>query len=102
MKEVWIHSMDGFPWTKSKMAKAIEILKQNASITFAFGYEKLSVLELLNEFVFKVRPDLILNIWSVTDKRIITEEELEVLNKMNYVKKIHANGFANNFLIFQK
>ncbi len=102
MKEVWTHSMDGFPWTKNKMTKAIEILRPNATITFAFGYEKVLVLEILNEIVFKVRPDLILHVWSVASDHVITEQEIEYLNKMNYVNKLHVNAYLNKFLDLSK
>lgn len=98
MTEKWIHSMDGVPWTKAKMKKAVEILRPNASVTFAFGAEKLSVLKELNETVFNVRPDLIFHVWSVSDNRIITDEELVLLTKMGNVKKLHFNGFNNTTL----
>jgi hypothetical protein len=98
MTEKWIHSMDGVPWTKAKMKEAVEILRPNASVTFAFGAEKLSVLNELNENVFKVRPDLIFHVWSVADNRIITNEELTLLTKMANVKKLYFNGFNNTSL----
>lgn len=90
--------MDGVPWTKAKMTKAVEILRTDAAVTFAFGAEKLSVLEELDEMVFSVRPDLILHVWSVSDKRIITDEELASLTKMKHVRKLHFSGFNNTTL----
>jgi hypothetical protein len=98
MTEKWIHSMNGVPWTKAKMNEAVEILRPNASLTFAFGAEKLSVLKELNETVFNVRPDLIFHVWSVADNRIITNEELTLLTKMANVKKLYFNGFNNTSL----
>ncbi|MEN5378751.1 hypothetical protein [Sphingobacterium kitahiroshimense] len=98
MAEKWIHSMNGVPWTNVKMNDAIQILRPNASVTFAFGAEALSVLKDLNEIVFQVRPDLILHVWSVADNRIITNEELSLLTKMGNVKKLYFNGFNNTSL----
>ncbi len=98
MTKKWIHSIDGVPWTKAKMKEAIEILRPNASITFAFGAEKLSVLNELNITVFSARPDFIFHVWSVADNQIITNEELELLTKMKNVKKLHFNGFNNTSL----
>lgn len=93
-----MHSMNGVPWTNVKMKDAIQILRPNASVTFAFGAEELSVLKDLNEIVFQVRPDLILHVWSVADNRIITNEELSLLTKMGNVKKLYFNGFNNTSL----
>lgn len=98
MAEKWIHSMNGVPWTNVKMKDAIQILRPNASVTFAFGAEALSVLKDLNEIVFQVRPDLILHVWSVAENRIITNEELSLLTKMGNVKKLYFNGFNNTSL----
>lgn len=98
MTEKWIHSMDGVPWTKAKMEKAVEILRPHAAVTFAFGAEKLSVLKELDEGVFKLRPDLIFHVWSVSDKRNITDEEFTLLTKMRYVRKLHFSGFNNTNL----
>lgn len=98
MTEKWIHSMNGVPWTKAKMKEAVEILRPNASVTFAFGAEKLSVLKELNETVFNVRPDLIFHVWSLSDNRIITNKELTLLTKMDNVKKLYLNSFNNTLL----
>lgn len=98
MTEKWTHSMNGVPWTKAKMREAVEILRPNSSVTFAFGAEKLSVLKELNETVFNVRPDLIFHVWSVVNNRIITNEELTLLTKMENVKKLYFNGFNNTSL----
>ena len=98
MTEKWIHSMHGVPWTKTKMKKAVEILRPNASVTFAFGAEKLSVLEELNEIVFSIRPDLTFHVWSVANNEILTDEELTLLTKMQNVKNLHLNGFNNTSL----
>lgn len=98
MTEKWIHSMDGVPWTKTKMVEAVEILRPHAAITFAFGAEELSVLKELDETVFKVRPDLIFHVWSVSDKSMITVEELALLTKMRQVRKLYFNGFNNTTL----
>ncbi|MCP1996315.1 hypothetical protein [Flavobacterium sp. HSC-61S13] len=98
MTEKWIHSMDGVPWTKAKMEEAVEILRPHAAVTFAFGAEKISVLKELDEGVFKLRPDLIFHVWSVSDKSMITVEELALLTKMRHVRKLHFSGFNNTTL----
>ena len=97
MNEVWIHSMDGLPWTKTKMNKAVEILRPNATITFSVGNELPSILEDLNETIFKVRPDLIL-LFTNSSNSSINNELLESLTKMNFVKRIEFNGFKNKEL----
>jgi hypothetical protein len=98
MTKEWIHSMNGHPWTKAKMKKAVEVLRPNASVQFAFGAEKLSVLIELNKNVFSVRPDLVFHVWSAAGNKIITDEELTLLTKMENVKKVHFNGFNNTSL----
>lgn len=90
--------MDGVPWTKKKMKEAVKILRQGASVTFAFGAEKLTALQELNDEVFALRPDLVFHAWSVTTKRIITDEELQTLVGMNNIKKVQLNGFNNTTL----
>lgn len=90
--------MDGVPWTKAKMEEAVEILRPHAAVTFAFGAEKISVLKELDEGVFKLRPDLIFHVWSVSDKSMITVEELALLTKMRHVRKLHFSGFNNTTL----
>src|SRR5689334_14374710 len=79
MAEKWDASMDGMPWTKKKMKDAVTILRPGASVTFAFGGEKLTALQALNEEVFAMRPDLVFHGWSVTTKSIFTDEELQAL-----------------------
>jgi hypothetical protein len=98
MAEKWTASMDGMPWTKRKMKEAVKILRPGASVTFAFGAEKLTALQELNEEVFKPRPDLVFHAWSVTTKSIITDEELQALISMNHIKKVQLNGFNNTSL----
>ncbi len=94
----WDASMHGFPWTKGKMAKAVATLRKEGSITFAFGAEKLAKLEMMNEQVFRHRPDLVLHVWSVADNEVISEDELVTLIAMKNIKKLFLNGFANRSL----
>jgi RecG-like helicase len=93
------HSINGCPWTKAKMQKAISDLKQDGNLTFALGYEKLSLLKEINDIVFQKRPDLILHVWSTdNNNNIITDTELECLSAMGNVKKLQLNGFKNKEL----
>lgn len=98
MAEKWDASMDGMPWTKRKMKEAVKILRPGASVTFAFGGEKLSALQELNEEVFAMRPDLLFHAWSVTTESIITNEELQGIIGMDHVKKLQLSGFNNKSL----
>lgn len=90
--------MNGVPWTTRKMKEAVEILRPGATVTFAFGAEKLHLLHQLDEQVLAVRPDLVLQAWSVSPKRILTEEELASLAALKHIRKLHLNGFNNGSL----
>jgi hypothetical protein len=91
----WIHSMHGMPWTVEKMNEAVKILRPGATVSFAFGGERLQALQELNDLVFKPRPDLILHGWSVAGDRMITDRELNTLATMSSINGLRLNGFSN-------
>lgn len=80
------------------MQEAVKVLRQNASVSFAFGREPLESLIDLDDQVFKLRPDLELHVWSVAPNKIITENELYRLANMHHVHKIQFSGFHNSSL----
>lgn len=90
--------MDGVPWTTRKMKEAVKILRTGATVSFAFGAEKLEMLYQLDEQVLAARPDMVLKAWSVASKGIITEEELAALASLKHIRKLHLNGFNNTSL----
>lgn len=94
----WDASKDGFPWTPKKMRDAISDLRNGASITFAFGYEKLNRIKELDENVFSIRNDLELHIWSVEKNNKFTDEQLQIISSLKFVKKLQINGFKNSTL----
>ena len=79
---VWEHSIHGVPWTPKKMRIAVEALRADASVGFAFGADKLAHLSELDDKVFARRPDLRLHPWSTRSSRLISEEELALLASM--------------------
>ncbi len=93
--EAWMH---GQPWTKGKMSKAIEIVKQNGAVTFSFGQEKIEKLELLNDLVFKHRPDIYLHGWHANLSKF-APNHLELLSQQKNIRKIYFSGFTNRELI---
>lgn len=90
--------MDGVPWTTRKMKEAVKILRSGATVSFAFGAEKPEMLHQLDEQVLAARPDIVLQAWSVTTKRILTDEELVALASLKHIRKLHLNGFNNTSL----
>jgi hypothetical protein len=77
----------GLPWTTEKMQDAAANLALNATLTFYFNLENVSVLAELNDSVFKQRPDLIFNVQKKPDANI-TDAEFAQLALMSHVKKL--------------
>lgn len=88
-------SMHGFPWTKEKMSQAIERVKEDGTVTFAFGSAKLELLKEIDDIVFQARPDLVLQVWSNADNEIISDQQLGELVQLRNVRKLYMNGFRN-------
>jgi len=98
MTKKWDASEQGLPWTPKKMVNAVKGLRDEGSIGFALGYEKLNRLNELDEKVFSIRGDLILHIWSVEKNNKFTEEQLQVLSNLKNIRKLKLSGFKNSSL----
>lgn len=99
MSEKKENTIDGLPWTKPKVNKILSNLKIGGAISFAFGFDELKYLQILNEEIFSKRDDIVLHIWSVAENKILTKNELEELTKVSFLKRLKISGFKNNSLI---
>jgi hypothetical protein len=64
-------------------------------INFDFGINSLNELELLNEYVFTKRQDLILHLSTNKNGYVITDDELKLVSKLNNIKKFCIYGTNN-------
>lgn len=88
-------SIKAQPLTKDKIDRILLSLKKGGNVTFAFGYDDLNCLSLLNEEIFQKRNDILLHVWSVRDNNLLTDKELDELAKMNHVRKLKMTGIMN-------
>lgn len=91
MGETWTSSMNGAPWTKNKMNKAIKILDTRATISFVIDIDKIDDLLALDQQVFSKRQDFILSISSVDMKGRYTKELLSTLAELKHVSALRLN-----------
>lgn len=91
-------SINGLPWTAAKINKIIASLKVGGTITFAFGFDDLKYLQILNNKIFQRRDDILFHIWSVADNRVLAQNELGMLANMSFVKRLKMSGFKNTSL----
>ena len=89
---VWDHSMDGVPWTPSKMRRAVKILREGASVSFAFGAEPLDRLAVLDEKVLRLRPDLVLHVWSTAAGSGLDDEQVASLAALQHLRHLKVTG----------
>lgn len=93
MSEVWIHSMNGAPWKKSKMNQAIKKLRHRALISYVVGIDKLEDLQELDQIVFAKRPDLILSISQIDKDKTSLQQVISKLAGLQHVTALQLNLF---------
>ncbi|WP_339225082.1 hypothetical protein [Paenibacillus sp. FSL H8-0332] len=90
---VWTSSMNGAPWTKSKMSTAVKQLRERALISYVIDVDKLHDLQELDQHVFAERPDLVLSISQVDGKVRYPEELLQTLAELQHITALELNLF---------
>ncbi len=88
----WDRSMDGVPWTPSKMQRAVKVLRPGASVSFAFHAEPLERLALLDDKVFRRRPDLVLHVWSTSASNHLDDAQVAALAALSNVRQLKIIG----------
>lgn len=91
MNEPWAASMGGVPWNEDKMDKAINQLRNRATISYIVGLDEVLDLRKLDELVFAKRPDLILNVSNIDVKGQYSEEFLETLAGLKHVTALQLD-----------
>lgn len=90
----WVHSMHGVPWTPKKMRQAVAVLRDGASVGFAFAADPLERLRELDERVFAERPDLWLHAWSTASGAKVTDAALAELTALGHVRRLQLSGMT--------
>ncbi|MFC6650836.1 hypothetical protein [Paenibacillus rhizoplanae] len=90
---VWTSSMNGAPWTKSKMSTAVKQLRERALISYVIDVDKLQDLQELDQHVFAERPDLVLSISQADRKVRYSEELLQTLAELQHITALELNLF---------
>jgi len=75
------------------MQKAVANLERGGVVSFTFGIEKLEKLTMLDEGIFKSRPDLELRLHRGTGR--VGVRELETLTSMIHVRRLFLRAFGN-------
>ncbi|WP_334077377.1 hypothetical protein [Paenibacillus sanfengchensis] len=91
MGETWTASMNGAPWTRNKMNKAIKLLEPRAIISYVIDIDKIEDLLDLDQHVFAKRQDLILSISCVDTKSRYTTELLRTVAQLKHVFALKLN-----------
>ncbi|WP_246552772.1 hypothetical protein [Paenibacillus tritici] len=91
MGGVWTSSMNGAPWTISKMNEATTQLRKRALISYVIDIDKLEDLEALDQHVFAKRPDLVLSISQVDMKGHYPQELLQILAELKHITALQLN-----------
>ncbi len=94
----WVHSMHGVPWTPKKMRQAVSILRDAASVGFAFAADRAEQLADLDARVFAERPDLWLHAWSTAPGSKVTDGELAALVALRHVRRLQLSGLTTRSL----
>lgn len=83
--------MNGAPWTRNKMNKAVKLLEPRATISYVIDIDKIEDLLDLDIHVFSKRQDLILSISCVDTRSRYTTELLETVARLKHVFALKLN-----------
>lgn len=95
MSQVWASSMNGAPWTLSKMNEATNHLRQRAFVSYVIDVDKLEDLQELDQYVFAARPDLVLSISQIDVKMRYTDDLIEALANLKHIRALQLNLHQN-------
>ncbi|WP_340023630.1 hypothetical protein MHI24_00645 [Paenibacillus sp. FSL K6-1096] len=88
---VWTSSMNGAPWTTSKMNQSVKQLRERALISYVIDVDKLEDLRELDRHVFAKRPDLVLSVSQADMKGRYTKELLQTLAELQHITALQLN-----------